>query len=421
VLARWKEGKMSDQVRFDKMLEPFKMRDLEIKNRLAMAPLHTAFTPTAHVTEQLISYLAERARNGVGLIVTSPVSGVAIPGMPQPPLFNSPVQMPGWNELIETIHAFGAKVFLQLMPGVGRQARRGLATKAPSPIPLRIPPENLPRKSEEFAERKKLPSIWVPLMETEPPQEMTIDEIGMAEDAYSVAGRMAKMCGADGAELHFAHGYLGYSFLSPRTNQRDDAYGGSFENRVRFLTNVLAKVRREVGDSFVVGIRISGDEHMPGGLGVEETGEILRTAEGMGLDYVHLTDGCFEAAKWYVPDEDGTMLVEAEVLKRMLKIPVITPSIHDPVAAEEALRAGKTDMVSLGRALLADSAWADKVRRGQHSKIVKCIRCLTCLRRTRSGLPIRCEVNPRLGAERYDPANHRLNAPHKRVFHYPGA
>ena len=412
---------MSDPVRFEKMFEPLKIGGLEIRNRLVMAPLHTAFNPTAHVTEQLISYLAERARNGVGVIVTSPVCGVAIPGMPQPPLLNSPQHMSGWNELTETIHAFGSKVFLQIMPGVGRQARKGLPTKAPSPIPLRIPPENLPRKSEEFAERRGLPSIWGPLMEGEVPQEITIDEIGMAEDAYPVAARLVKMCGADGVELHFAHGYLAYSFLSPRTNHRDDLYGGSFENRIRFLTNVLTKVRGSVGDSFVVGIRMSGDEHMPGGLGVEETGQMLRIAEGMGLDYVHLTDGCFEAARWYLPDEDGTMLVEAEALKRTLRIPIITPSIHDPVAAEQALQEGKTDMVSLGRSLLADPEWVKKASEGEHHKIVKCIRCLTCLRRTRSGLPIRCEVNPRLGAERCDPANHRLNAPHKRVLHYPEA
>ncbi|MBA7697205.1 NADH oxidase [subsurface metagenome] len=327
--------------------------------------------------------------------------------------------MRGWNELVETIHAFGAKLVIQVSPGRGRQVPKGLPTKAPSPLPLRIPPENLPAKCREFEERRKLPSVWASIMEGETPQEMTIDEIVIAEDSYAIAARLMKECGADGVELHFAHGYLGYSFLSPRTNIRNDQYGGSFENRIRFLTNALAKVRREVGDSFVVGIRISGDEHMPGGLGIEETSRMLKIAEEKGLDYVHLTDGCFEAAKWYVPDEDGTMLVEAEVLKKVLSIPVITPSIHDPVSAERALKEGKTDMVSLGRALLADSAWVKKVSEGQANKIVKCIRCLTCLRRIRAGLSIRCEVNPNLGAERYNPENHRLNAPHKKVLYYP--
>lgn len=411
---------MNEPAKFEKMFEPFKIKDVEFRNRLAMAPLHTALMSDSYVTEQLISYLAERARNGVGLIVTAPVSGVVISGMPQPPILG-PLQMPGWNELVETIHAFGAKVIIQLMPGVGRQVRKGLPTKAPSPIPMRIPSENIPVKCLEFARRKKLPSIWESLMEGEVPQEITLEEIVTAEDGYAISASLAQRCGFDGVELHFAHGYLAYEFLSLRTNQRRDQYGGSFKNRLRFLTNVLTKVRREVGDSFVVGIRISGDEHMPGGLGVEETSRMLKIAEEQGLDYVHLTNGCFEAAKWYLPDEDGTMLVEAEVLKKTLKIPIITPSIHDPVAAEKALQEGKTDMVSLGRALLADSTWVRKVRERQHNKIVKCIRCLTCLRRTRNGLHIRCEVNPRLGMERYDPENYRLNAPHKKVFHYPDA
>lgn len=411
---------MTGAVTFGKMFEPYRIKGVEVRNRLAMAPLHTAFMPTSQVTEQLISYLAERARNGVGAIVTAPVCGVTIEGMPQPPLLNSPVHASGWNELFETIHAFGAKVFVQVMAGVGRQARKGLPTKAPSPVPMRIPVENLPVKDREFAERKGLPSIWDSLLEGETPREMTLDEIAMAEDAYAVASRWVRASGADGVELHFAHGYLAYSFLSPRTNLRLDRYGGSFDNRIRFLTNTLSKVRRAVGDDFVVGIRISADEHMPGGLGVEETGRMLKIAEAGGLDYVHLTDGCFEAAKWYVPDEDGTMLSEAELLKKSLKIPIITPSIHDPVAVEKALQEGKTDMVSLGRSLLADSEWVKKVMDGRHNRIVRCIRCLTCLRRTRNMLPIRCEVNSRLGAERYDPQNHRLNAPRRKAFYYPG-
>ncbi len=412
---------MSQQATFSKILEPITIKEVEIRNRIAMAPLHTAFMHGPDVTEQQIAYYADRARNGVGLIVTSPVSGAVIPGMPQPPLLNSPAHASGWNELVETVHAFGSKVFIQLMPGVGRQAARGTATKAPSPLPLRIPPENLPEKARQFATRRRLPNIWEPLMEGEVPQEMTADEIETAEDSYAVSARLAKRCGADGVELHFAHGYLGYSILSPRTNFRDDSYGDGFEGRLSFLLNVLAKVRGAVGDSFVVGIRISGDEHMPGGLGVAETGKMLARAEKAGLDFVHLTDGCFEAAKWYVPDEDGTMLVEAEAMKAILGIPVITPSIHDPVNAEAALEEGKTDMVSLGRPLLADSEWVRKVEDGRHGKIVKCIRCLTCLRRTRNGLYIRCEVNPRLGAERYVPENSRLSAPKRKVLHYPGA
>ena len=120
-----------------------------------------------------------------------------------------------------------------------------------------------------------------------------------------------------------------------------------------------------------------------------------------------------------MPDEDGTMLDAADAMKKSLQMPIITPSIHDPIKAEMSLREGKTDMVSLGRSILADSAWVKKVTDGQYNKIVKCIRCLTCNRRIRDNLSIRCEVNPKLGMEQYNPENHRINAPHKKVFHYP--
>ncbi len=412
---------MTEAAGFERLLAPMTIKGVKLRNRIAMAPLHTGFIRGPEVPEQLIAYYAERARNGVSMIVTSPVSGAVIPGMPQATPLSSPAHVPGWNELVETVHAFGAKVFIQLMPGVGRQAARGLPTKAPSPLPLRIPPENLPAKASAFARRKKLADIWEPVMVGEMPVELTLAEIETAEDSYAVSAGLAQRSGADGVELHFAHGYLGYSFLSPRTNFREDDYGGSFENRSRFLLNVLAKVRHVVGDEFVVGIRISGSERMPGGLETEETVRILAGAERAGLDFVHLSDGCFEAAKWYVPDEDGTMLGAAAAVKAALDITVITPSIHNPVSAEQALADGKTDMVSLGRAILADSAWVAKVAEGRANKIVKCIRCLTCLRRTRAGLHIRCEVNSGLGAERYLPENYRVNAPHQKSLHYPGA
>ncbi|MFC1887026.1 hypothetical protein ACFLZM_08225, partial [Thermodesulfobacteriota bacterium] len=288
------------------------------------------------------------------------------------------------------------------------------------PIPMRIPPENLPKKCREFEKKRGLPSVWTNLMEGEMPKEATVEEFGIIEDAYARAAKLAEKCGADGVELHFAHGYFAYSTLSPRTNIRTDRYGGNFENRIRFLSNSLTKTRRAVSDSFIVGIRISGQERMPGGLELEDTIRILKAAEGMGLDFVHLTDGCFEAAKWYLPDEDGTMLKAAEALKKTLTIPIITPSIHDPVAAEKALQEDRTDMVSLGRPILADSAWVKKVKDGQYNRIVKCIRCLTCNRRIRGGLPIRCELNPRLGMEQYLTENHRINAPNRKVFYYPG-
>jgi 2,4-dienoyl-CoA reductase (NADPH2) len=175
--------------------------------------------------------------------------------------------------------------------------------------------------------------------------------------------------------------------------------------------NALIKTRAQVGPDFVIGVRLTGDEHMTGGTTREDSARIAKIGEDNGLSYVHLTSGCWEAVKWYVPEEDGTMLPEAGFLKQAVKIPVITPAIHRPENVESAIREGKTDMVSLCRPLIAEPEWANKVAAGQEKKIRKCIRCLGCLQRTRRALGLRCEVNREVGQERYNPKNHRLSAP----------
>jgi len=160
------------------------------------------------------------------------------------------------------------------------------------------------------------------------------------------------------------------------------------------------KKRALVGPDYVIGVRLSLDEHVPGGLTLQDTIEICKEVENLGMDYILFSDGCYEAFKYFEPDEDGTMLDEAAEVKKVVKIPVITPSIHDPDMAEKAVAQGQTDMIGLGRALLADAEWPNKVSRGELP--VKCIRCnVGCWGRLLKGLPIRCTVNPELGFEQY--------------------
>lgn len=226
---------------------------------------------------------------------------------------------------------------------------------------------------------------------------------------------LARQCGFDGVELAMAHGHIVHQFLSLRTNKRNDLYGGSFENRARFAINILKKVREEVGSDFCVGFRISGEEHMPEGLTHNEVKKICQIAEPFA-DYVHLSDGCYEAAKYFLPDEDGTMLKYAESLKKILKIPVLTPSIHDPEMAARAIQDGKTDMVAHGRSLIADPNWANKVAQGKRP--VKCIRCMIgCVRFPSEGTSIRCMVNPEAGLEQYVP-EYQFSRPFKKHWYH---
>lgn len=409
--------------KYVEMFQPIRMRNVELKNRVAMAPATNNYSQGGYPTGQQIAYLAARAKGGVGLIITPPAK-FTMPGFQGHVLaqnLSERAHLPVWNELVETIHAFGSKAIGQISMGVsGRQNLRGAKVKGVSPLPMgRIAPENIPRGELEFEARKGLVPFWYMYNDGPVPEELSVEEIQWVENSCGHVARLMKECGFDGAELHFAHGYLGDNFLSPRTNLRTDAYGGSFENRVRFFRNVVIKTRVQVGLDFVVGVRLTGEEHMPGGLTIEDSSRVAQIGEELGLDYIHLTAGCWEAVKWYVPETDGTMLPQAEEMKRAVKIPVITPSIHSPAGVEEAIRSGKTDMVSHCRPLIADPEWLNKVAAGEENRIQRCIRCLVCLRRTRHGLGMRCEVNREVGQEQYMPEYYRRAAPHWKEFYLP--
>ena len=166
-----------------------------------------------------------------------------------------------------------------------------------------------------------------------------------------------------------------------------------------FLKNLYHKTRKKVGRYFVIGMRISLEEHIPGGQTLEDTKFICREMEKLGLDYISFTNGCYETFHRYLPDEDGTMLDGASEIKRVVKIPTITPSVHDPDLAEKAVSEGRTDMIGLARALLADSQWVSKASAGKRP--VRCIKCGLCWDQIVLGLPIRCTVNPECGFEQY--------------------
>jgi len=382
------------------LFEPIKIGNVEIKNRIAMAPMCThACSVDGLVTEQVKAWFAARALGGTGLIFS-------MPNYPWPPSadlskYNN-LRLYDWrhklgiSELVETVHAFGAKIFGQLTPGSGRQGVQA----APSAIPYVIPLENFPQKAIKEHEKHGLKAPYLSWSSGPIPPVLSIEKISEIEDHLANGALMGKECGYDGIEIHSAHGYLSHQFLSSRSNKRTDLYGGSLENRSRFLRNMYLKMRVKVGADYCLGFRISGDEHMPDGLSHEEVKEVCKIMEELGADFVHLSNGSFEAMKWFLPEEDGTNLEDAKSLKKVLKIPIITPSVHDPEMAEDAVKKGETDMVSLGRQLIADPEWANKVAEGKRP--VKCLRCdIGCISRLANFKTVRCMVNPSAGLEQY--------------------
>ncbi len=412
-------------LKYPELFQPIKIGKVEVKNRIVMAATVTdAVEPGGFIGDRLIYFYAARAKGGVGLIITGPaIIEPTIIGVPylMPFLYNA-AHMPGWSELAETVHAWGAKVFVQVDSGGPGRLGALLGDPnalAPSPVPIKMDPAYVVQKrAEKLWKKRGLDLAKHDLIGKEfpVPKEIKNEDIHRLEDQITHTVEMVKRCGFDGAEFHFAHGIMGANFLSPRTNLRTDEYGGNLENRTRYLRNILYKARQKVGPDFALGFRISADEHLPGGLNVEEAAEICQYVEPL-TDFIDISAGVHHESQAFMePEEDGTIIEDAAVIKKRLSVPTITVSVHNPALANSAIKEGKTDMIASSRGLIADPEWANKAREGR--PYVKCIKCLFgCCGRVDYGLPIRCEVNPNVMLEYQMPEYYRFNAPYKRTYY----
>lgn len=402
-----------------KLFEPIQIGPALIKNRVAMAPMNCLYaTPDGHMTEQEMAHYAARAKGGTGLIITGAVLGTRMAAkFPFGRNLNlwHVSHLAGMAELTQTVHYFGAKIFIQLSIGFGNKGHTtidGEQPYAPSPIPYAVPPENFPKGFKEHQD------ILGHVFFGEVPREMTIEEIKSEQKEYADSARLAVSAGFDGIEIHAPHGYLEHQFLSPKFNKRTDEYGGSLENRMRFLLETCQAVKDSVGNSVAVGVRVSADEHRPGGFTYEDVKVLVKRLEDLGMDFLHLSDGSYEAADHFIPGKDSThMLEEAKGFKELVDMPVITPSIHSPDLAESAINEGMTDMISMGRQSLADPEWANKAQAGRTDEITKCVRCNACFLSVNTVKFVRCAVNPNVGRERYMPEYWRGQGPRgKKTF-----
>ncbi len=375
---------------YSALFEPIMLGKQEIRNRIAFAPtgMGTA-DENGGVTDQVLCHYVARAKGGAGLIIIEHTMsnyryGLAGTGAMG---FHRNKNLAGMFDLAHSMKVLNAAAVVQLSLGLGRESGVG-----PSPIPAEYPSGSMPKSLKHF-EGRALPA----------PKALSAAEIGELEDLFVASVRRIKSAGFSGIEIHGAHGYLLASFLSPHANQRTDEYGGSFDKRLTLALSLIRKSREAVGDEFIVGFRISGDEHIPGGLTLEDTCKIAPILEDAGADYIHLSSGTLESKTHMCPPEEGVILPEAEAVKNAVKIPVICPNFHTPGLAAESVREGKVDVVSLSRGLLADPQWPNKVREGRVDDIQKCLLCNSCLRFLFEGFHTRCVVNPNVGIERFIP------------------
>ncbi len=362
------------------LFSPFSIGTLKIQNRIVMPPMATNYaSPEGFATERLIAYYVERAKGGVGYI-TVEHTGILQQGKASPNmlLVSSDEHASRIGEMIDAVHGAGGKIVVQINHG-GRQtssAVTGSPIVGPSPIPC--------------------PTLG------EVPRELSVGEIEEIIEAFSTAAQRVKDAGADGVELHMAHGYLICSFLSPFSNHRTDHYGGDIQGRARFAKEILGSVRDRVGPDFPIICRLSGDEYVDGGLRIEETEQIGQILETEGANALHISacnraSGYLNQPPYYV--EEGVFVHLAQAIKSAVSIPVITVGrIRNPTMADRILRDGKADLISMGRALIADPHMPKKAKEGQIEEINFCISCNRCIQTFRKG-PVRCAVNPETGNE----------------------
>ncbi|MDP6346954.1 MAG: FAD-dependent oxidoreductase [Dehalococcoidia bacterium] len=370
------------QTGFSRLLASGQIGNLTMRNRIVMPPMVTQYaTDTGAVSERMARYYAERAKGGVGLVIVEAASVYSPTGKAWHGglCLDRENLVPGHSRLTEAVHYYGARIAVQLHHG-GRQVNP--AAIAPQ---LPVAPSPIGRRGSPFV-----------------PRELTIDDIQELVESFAAAAERAKRVGYDAVELHGAHGYLLHQFLSEKTNQRTDEYGGSLENRVRFPLQVIQAVRKAVGDDYPVLIRMSAE----GGYTFEEAQVFAQTWEKAGVNAIHVSVGGITPTSNASPEESpsartqGWLVHYAEGIKQKVNVPVITVGeIRDAEFAEGVLEADKADFIALGRPLLADPEWVVKVSQGRSEDIRRCIRCEHCRNAMDNGIPTSCTVNPTLGRE----------------------
>ena len=374
-------GPGGKQMQLIRLFQPGMIGRLEIKNRLVMPAMGNSLASAeGHVTREMIDYYVERAKGGVGFIITQWMSITPEASLPGSPGIYHDGFIPGLGELVTAVHQHGAKIAVQLchlgmiMVQVGRPGDREI-----------VVPSMLPWMKERGGFR-----------------QLSARDIDRYVDDFAEATRRAKEAGFDAVEFHACHGCLLSSFLSQALNRRGDEYGGSTENRARFACQILAKSRQKVGPDFPLIFRINGDDDYEGGTRAEEAARQAMLLEQAAVDAVSVSAGLEFWSPLALPCylyPAGLLIPLAAVVKKAIRAPVIAAGKIDPVLGERILEEGKADFIALGRPLLADPYLPNKAREGRLDDIRQCIYCNNCLFSSEKMRYRFCTVNPFLFRE----------------------
>lgn len=371
-------------MRFEHLFSSLTINGMTLKNRAVMPPMATGYgNADSTVSERLLAYLERRAQGGTGLIITE-VCAVDPRGK------GFPNEIGVWNDdfipalerIPAALHRHGAKAALQLHHA-GREtfeAVLGQKPEAPSAIPSAVLGQ--------------------------PCEAMSLERIAEIVHAFAQAAGRARQAGFDAVELHGAHGYLLNQFLSPFSNKREDDYGGSEENRMRFILEVIAAVRRVAGGDFPVWIRVSADEVVHGGYDLSLMRRFAPRMVAAGVDAIHCSVGVYSTPGGLsiasMDTDSGFNLFRARALKEVVRVPMIgVGRINDPEMADQAIARGDADLISFGRQYLTDPDFIEKARAGALEDIRRCTACNQgCIERLSFELKsTTCSFNPECGRE----------------------
>ncbi len=362
------------------LFEKTKIGSMKLKNRIFMSPMGTTGEADGAYCIDGINYFMERAKGGAGLIITG-ANVVSTKYEPRPCTELSDFHhVERLNMLIERCHNYGAKVCVQLSPGLGRQQFTDPFT----------PPYSAGSVS----------SFWFPDLICKPLEK---EDIHYLVDKVGYSASLAVNAGADAVELHAYGGYLLDQFQSTQWNNRTDEYGGSLENRMRFTLECIEAIRKNTPDDFPVIVKFTPDQRVEGFRTIEEGREMAKILEDAGVDALHVDTGCYE--EWYqaittVYSIEGHKLDVQKEIKKIVEIPVLGDGkLFSPKLAASVVNDEILDYVGLAHQMLADPYWPNKVKAGKTEDIVPCVGCNECLLAGFSGKHYYCAVNPTCYAE----------------------
>ncbi len=366
-------------MKYEKLFTPFKIGKMEVKNRLVMSPMGTnSALANGRKTDNEIDYFIERAKGGVGMIIMGcqPLNEKIAQGSMEG-YMDSYTVLPSLTSVCDGVHKYGAKIVCQLTPGTGRNA---------FPDTLGNPPMSA----------SEIPSVFDPNMMC---HALTVEEIHKMMDDFKFAASVAMDAGYDAIEIHAHAGYLIDQFLSPVWNKRNDEYGGSPEKNTRFAKDIYHAIREVVGPNVPILFRISLDHRFNGGRDLEYSMKILKELEAEGIDCFDVDAGCYETLDYIFPPSylgESCMSYVCEYARKAVKTPILNAGSHNPDTALELIESSNADLVSFGRALIADPFMPKKLLEDRVQDVRPCLRCNEfCIGRIwNKHTKLSCAVNP---------------------------